>query len=344
MSPNLSPEQLKIIDRIQKLLNLAAKNDNAEEAASAAAKAQQLLAQHNLDSATLEGADQGKREKSQIDGGTYAFQRELWRAVAELCFCVYWNQKYRTEEKVRQNIYEGGQYAGKKYVQVMRRRHAVIGRSVNARMTVAMAGYLQQAVERALTDRLAAGDEQRHSNWAWSFRKGCAGQIVSKLHERRWDNEAAEAERIRREIAAAKGASSGTALTISAYAEAEDDANYDFIHGEGASARKKARIAKERARMAGVQKAMEDAYTIWAAANPKKARSAFEYVDEEGRTWSYGQPRRGSGNRTTENIDYGAYRAGQEAGEKIGLDPQADGPRAPSGRISGPKAMHVGSR
>lgn len=48
----------KIIDRIQKLLALAANNNSPEEAASAASKAQELMLRHNLDMATVEVADE----------------------------------------------------------------------------------------------------------------------------------------------------------------------------------------------------------------------------------------------------------------------------------------------
>lgn len=129
----LTREQQDIIPKIEKLLNLAAKAGTPEEAASATAKAQELLAKYNLDSAVLEtnSGDKGKREQSKVDGGTYSYQRGLWRAVAALNFCFYWSQKYRTPDKVRQNVYVHGKYAGKKYVQVMRRRHAIVGRTVN---------------------------------------------------------------------------------------------------------------------------------------------------------------------------------------------------------------------
>lgn len=86
-----------ILKRLQGLLNLAAKNSNPEEAASAAAKAQELLARYNLTAESVEqgrAAADGKREQAAVDGGTYAWQRELWGAVARLNFCLHWVQSH----------------------------------------------------------------------------------------------------------------------------------------------------------------------------------------------------------------------------------------------------------
>ena len=45
-----SPEQLSALEKIEKLFRLAAKNTSPEEAATATAKAQELLTLYNLDS------------------------------------------------------------------------------------------------------------------------------------------------------------------------------------------------------------------------------------------------------------------------------------------------------
>lgn len=47
-------EQEKVLDKVRKLFRLAEKNSNAEEAAAAMAKAQELLLRHKLDAAMLE--------------------------------------------------------------------------------------------------------------------------------------------------------------------------------------------------------------------------------------------------------------------------------------------------
>ena len=83
MNNDLAAEQLKVIEKVEKLMKLAAKNPNAEEAASATAKAQALLVAYNL-SAELVGnvgsSADAKGEKQKIKGGMYSYQRDLWRS------------------------------------------------------------------------------------------------------------------------------------------------------------------------------------------------------------------------------------------------------------------------
>lgn len=332
---DLTADDLKVVDRIQKLLDLAAKNSSPHEAAAAMAKAQALMEQHNLTSDVVQANSKegmGRREQAKVEGGTFGFQRELWRAVAELNFCVYWSQKYLTEGT-----------PGEPLSRVKRRRHAVVGRTVNVRTTIAMATYLQGAVERALDENLKVSEEDKHSNYAWSFRKGVAAELVLKLRERRERNDAREQREIKqrmREAAAARasGASTSRHLTVAEFSKTEHDANMDFVHGEGWSAAR----AAERAREAKLDKDMQDAYTAWAKENPKAARSAFRFMAEDGKTYVYGRASYSGNTRSTssENIDYGAFKAGREAGKSIGLDPQA-GTVKPRGRIDGPKAMHL---
>ncbi|MGO8918326.1 MAG: DUF2786 domain-containing protein [Stellaceae bacterium] len=59
----LTPAEIKALDIIQKLLNLAAKAGTPEEAASANAKAQELLAKHKLDAALVERASGGSGQR-----------------------------------------------------------------------------------------------------------------------------------------------------------------------------------------------------------------------------------------------------------------------------------------
>ncbi len=79
VTADLTDEQRRAIEQVEKLLRLAGKNQNENESAAAAAKAQELLAKYNLDMATVEqnsGASSGKREDTKFEGG----QSEQWRA------------------------------------------------------------------------------------------------------------------------------------------------------------------------------------------------------------------------------------------------------------------------
>lgn len=320
-----------VIARIQKLLNLAAKNSSQHEAAAALAKAQQLMTQHNLDTATVENAKSGdgKREQANVEGGFYSFQREMWKAIAELNFCLHWMQSYNAENQPANVRDRYGAYIGKQIKTIVRKRHALVGRTVNVRATVAMAQYLQGAIERTLRETLSEGNREHNlrSLWAWSFRKGCAEQIIEKIKDRRYKVLEEEEKKRRKAERAAKraasGASTSTALTLSSLIQQEEDANNDFLFGEGFSAER----AAERASRARRRREAQDNYTQWAAAHPKEAASAWEWTDDEGTTWT--QNRRGGGRGSrgggrSSNVDHSAYYAGYDAGNKIGLDPQVD--------------------
>lgn len=324
-----------VLKRIQGLLNLAAKNSQPEEAASAAAKAQELLARHNLDAATVENhaaIKDGKREQAAVDGGAYAWQRELWRAVAELNFCLYWTQTEEVFDKRRimRNPHTGIRQLRPGYVD--RRRHALVGRIVNTRATVALAGYLQQAVERCLLKRLH-GDAneknlQRFSSWAADYRNGATRRIVEKVRERRSElvaaqRAAAEARARAGAERAASDASSGTALTISNVVESEHDENVDFMYGEGTSAR----WAAERAENARLRRLEHEAAVRWARENPVEA-AARAAKDRE----TLRRQRVSSGPRDRGVKNPGAYWDGYDAADAIGLDGQVAGTRV-AGRL-----------
>jgi hypothetical protein len=339
-----SPETLKAMDKIQKLLNLAAKAGTPEEAAAAMGKAQELLALHNLSEATVTKAkpEDGKREQAQVAGGFYAHQRDLWRAVAELNFCLYWTQTYREEGWKQRHKDPSDRYSPTErfWGLVQRKRHALIGRVVNVRLTITMAQYLEQAVERIAVARFDRGKLHHFSNWAQSFRKGATVTLIDKLEEKR--QMMLNAEEKRRMDAAAAGHSTATALTLATYAQSEDDANEDFRMGEvGYSARRRQELHEWRQQRAAERAAEEEAYTRWAAEHPEEAaaqaaaerredekrekRQAYNASRRTGRAWRGGADR--------DNTDWGAYRAGREAAEEIGIDPQMDtGKRAAIGR------------
>lgn len=326
MSDQALPEEA-ILKRIQGLLNLASKNTSSEEASSAAAKAQELLARYNLDVATVENSTaikDGKREQAMVDGGTYAWQRELWGAVAGLNFCVHWVQSYEVWTKAKRVGNGRDRFTTEGYV--YKKRHALIGRIVNTRATMAMAGYLQQAIERALLERLH-GDaltyqQQRFSTWAVDYRRGATKRLLDKLNDRRSEMEAKEAERLRKVAAEAAraGTTTTTGVTLSTLRKSEADANYDFVHGEGAAARWQARQA-ERTR---ARREEREAYTRWAAENPEEAAKK-----EAERQAAYEKAARKNFNGRTAAAKpkhySGAFWDGYDAAANIGLDGQVAG-------------------
>lgn len=319
------------MEQIQKLLNLAAKNPNEHEAAAAASKAQELLSRYNLDVATIEKAGDakaGKREQAMVDGGTYAYQRELWKAVADLNYCFHWVQPFRVWSKSKRVGTGRERFTTEGYV--MKQRHVIVGRIVNTQATKIMAQYLQSAIERVTLERLglrhnlqisgqaisADLNAQRFSNWAVSFRKGCARRVLEQLEDRRSAILAAEAKKRRADEARAKraGISTATGLTLKDMTKAEREANYDFIYGEGEWAATQAR----RAEAARKQREEEAAYTKWAKAHPEEARAK----EEERRKAERRSYRGGSGPRDT--TDRSAFWSGYDEAKDISLEQQVD--------------------
>lgn len=317
---DLSEEQIKIIQKVEKLLALANRQKgNEAEAAAAAAKAQEMLAAYNIDMAMVEqgSGTSGRREDAKHKGGVYLYQRDLWRAVSELNFCVYWTSRKWHRREVNRKHWDGSTY--KDDVWSIQYQHRVVGRIVNVKLTQSMASYLEQTIERLVMERLDNDNTQRFSRWAVSYRKGAAARIIEKVQDRRDQLEEEEAERKRKaEHAAARaGVSTATTLTIADVRKSEREANMDFIYGEGWSAKQ----AEARRKAAEEAAAAEKAYAEWAAANPEEARKEEEKqrkADE-----AYWARRRG-GRRASpkSDIDSSAYWAGYDAAEKVGIDPQ----------------------
>lgn len=92
-----------LIDKIGKLLAKAAGTKNEVERDLFNAKAMQLIADNNLDMAAIEiggnSAKAAKRTDEKLAGGLYQWQRDLWKAVADLNFCMYWTLYVYDAEK-----------------------------------------------------------------------------------------------------------------------------------------------------------------------------------------------------------------------------------------------------
>jgi len=309
VTEGFTPEQEKVLEQIQKLLNLAAKNSNEHEAALAASKAQELLTKHNLDTAALErvtGAS-GKRQKEEVEGGFYRYHREIWSNVAKLNFCLHWVQtRYIPHEERVRNVRQ-------------KRVHRLVGRTVNVRTTINLSKYLLSAIERVTRETCETKKLPHLGGWAMSFREGCAYRLIQALRDRRIEMLDAEhkARQEAEERAARAGVSLETALTITSYSQSEEDANKDERFGEGYSASVRARQAEA----AREQREREQAYTVWAAANPKKAaKKAAEdkaKQEREMKRWE-----RSASDRRYGHINNQAFWAGHEAAKDISLDPQ----------------------
>jgi hypothetical protein len=336
MSDKFTDAEVKAIATIQKLLNLSThKNTPPHEAAAAAAKAQKLLLEHNLEASALDrgDADDGAREDALQRGGIYKYTRELWEAVAKLNFCFYWTQ---TSWERRKTARSGEQ---ERYGITF--RHRLVGKKINVAMTQAMATYLEQAIHRLCVEWCREGKHNYMHTDAMAFREGAASVVMHKLAERRREVLDAEDLNLRRAAEAAAKAGMGstsTALTIAGLAQREEDANRDHLYGEkGYSARMRAEAqarAEERRRE-------RDHYTQWAKNNPEAAREAEEqaYEIQKKEGW-YKVGRSGGGSRykqpTKEEMRQSnyAFSVGRKVGEKISLDQQMENDGSARKRIS----------
>jgi hypothetical protein len=327
----------KAAERAAKLLQVAGRNP--DEAASYIAKAQAIMEEFNLDTAAVEELTDGKgrRTEEKLKGGFFEYQRELWEAVAQLNFCLYENLVIL--EKIKKWKPVDGKFAFT-FTTKSSRRHQVIGRKVNAAMTVTMAQYLETAIERALADAVPPDNEQNRSKWGTDFRKGCAERLVEKLYDRRrqvLSEERQKAEEARQAGAQGvmDGASTGRAVTLSSFAKQEEEANLDFKFGDGYSARKAKEDADRMARVAERNRRREQEWTAWCAANPEQyAEMQKEEAARErrnARRRERYQPR-GYYREPAHKGNTGAFKEGYYAADRISIDTQADRSRS-SGAI-----------
>jgi len=324
---------LRVTEQIEKLLRLAGKNTNEHEAASALAKAQALAEAHNLEIGSIEaesGVTDGRREDAKVRGGMYKFQQEIWHEVAELNFCLYFAFRASVWRDRRYRSRWGGterrQFWGHEW------RHRLVGRRVNVAATRAMAGYLEQTIERITRERLHGDNTQLFSRWAVSFRRGLAQRLVEKVTERRRQKLRAERQKEKEahEKAQKSGLSTSTSLTLTSMVQRERDANIDTLYGEGTSAEWRA----ERQAAAQAEREAEEAYTAWAKANPEEAaKEEREAEARERRNAERRTGRRTSSSGARSNTDWSAYHAGYEKAADIGLDPQTED-RKPVGRLT----------
>lgn len=322
----------KVVDKIAKIFQLAEKNPNKEEAAAAMAKGQEMLAAYNLDMTTIEknSGDSGKRLDEMVTGGMYKYQRELWTHLAELNFCMYWTMLVRVKEGTMQAK------RGRKYTH----EHRLVGRQVNCIATKNMGSYLEGVINRLCIERMGGeGRSGFYSSWAIAFREGIADSVMQKVRQRRRGQQEEEQRKAdeARERAERAGISVATALTIAGVKEAEEIANYDFLHGAGAWAKKEAereacekRWAEIRAEEAREEAAAEAAYAAWAKANPEEAAKKAEKERiaarkrEERRSYGGGFRHSAGPSKAEQRKESSAYWSGRDAGKNVSIDPQTE--------------------
>jgi hypothetical protein len=305
----LNRHQFAIIEKVKKLLALAANNPSEAEAESATAKAMELLEAHNL---SMHHADSNKPRSSNRDdkhrkGGLYGWQRKLWEGVCQLNFCMYWSIK---------GLKKGSTYEHR----ILGRQEIVIGAEI-------MAEYLQQTIER-LAQRWAK-DEGYNSCFvreAIAYREGMATRLTERLRQLRWERLQAEKRKAEEEQRAHPA--SGSALVLADTIDDETWLNYDHLYGREPGSTK-AMVMEQRLRQREADKnadAMLAARDEAERKNPalKAAREAAEKMESEKwqKKWEKMQQRAPTAEELRAALP--SFRTGYRDAEAIGLDQQID--------------------
>ena len=350
----LDEQQRKVLPRIEALLRMYDRAKHSDEphtmkeAESAMAKAQELLVAYNLSADMVgQGGDDGVREEQKLEGGAREYERDLWRAVAELNFCLYFGSG---ETKV--TAYKRTRPDGSKYIEreeKYQHLHRLVGRKVNVVSTISMARYLEEAIERLVEERIGPDNaRERWSKFNVVFREGAASDITYRLYQRREqlvaeeDRKRAEAEEAARQAGMA-GQSTSTALTITSHAQAEKDANSDHANGwpAGRTAQHRAEYQARQAARAEAARLEREAHTRWCEEHPEEARAMAEAArkeqeDAEKREARNARRRTGGYDRWTKaderrEAEGQAYAMGSRAAAKISIDQQMG--NKPTGKL-----------
>lgn len=159
-----------IIERIRKLLAMSRGNANENEAAVAAQKAQQLLAEYNLSLADVEKLDaKGKviEDGDLMTSSSNPWRRTLGNATARLYLCdYYWNHVHFAK-------------ATRKRGYVRADRHNFIGLPHNVVVAKEMFVYFVDTVERLAKE--SRKKEKQTNAYEHAFRHGCANRLTNRI-------------------------------------------------------------------------------------------------------------------------------------------------------------------
>jgi hypothetical protein len=348
----LDDQQKKVLPRIQKLLKVydhGQHSDNEHilrEAEEALRMAQELLVAYNLSADLVgQGDDNGVREEQKLAGGARSYERDLWRAVAKLNFVLYFTSGETKVTAYKRKRADGSMYIDRE--EKYQHLHRLVGRKVNVVSTIAMARYLEEAIERLVEERIGPDNaRERWSKFNVTFREGAASAVTDKLYRRRQkllDEDARkqrEAEEKARQGSMA-GVSTSTALTIGSHTQAELDANKDFANGwePGTTAENRARWQAEQAARAERERLAREAHVRWCEENPEEARAMAEEQrreQEEAEKREARNARRRTGSSRWTKADEAwaerrqAFTMGAEAAERISIDQQMDRAKRPA--------------
>lgn len=304
---DLSIEALAVIEKVKKLLALANGNANEHEAEAASTKAMDLLAAYNLSMAVIDRPSSDRKDQKR-KGGLYSWQRDLWKAVCELNFCMYWADR---------GLVKGSSY-----------EHRILGRQENVISAEVLADYLQHTIERlAQAWAKQNGYNSVFVREAIAYREGMADRLCSRLQRLRLDR-LAEDERKQREANSRPSAPGLNALVLASVINSEQDLNTDYLNGwePGTAAAKRARSEAWYAEIRAKNEAERQARDAAELANPElKAARLAEEAREQAR-WDKkygGRTYRERAPTAREQRSYlSSHTEGYRKADDIGLDKQ----------------------
>lgn len=317
----------KIVERVRKLLALAADGSGATEAEaqSAAAKAAEIMEEAGLTAMAVEMAGgQGEARGSgvtQVDAP--AWYKQIVDALAETCFCHV--------DLVR---------LGKRQFEFR-----LIGRLSSVTTVCLTFDYLRKTIWTL--SRRAQVDSQHH------FRCGMAERIAERIQTRHTDRlqeQRREAqERSARAATSSPGSSSGTALVVTLvdHERRERDLNEDFRRGLKPGTTEQAR-RDTKARSDAVTQRISDliasgvsegvAFNMVHLGHTRERAEAYEkeWLEAQERSakksrrrsnsnWTKGDEARWQAHRRKESRKQSqSWREGRSTGETVGLETQVD--------------------
>lgn len=156
-----------VLDRIRKLMRLAGNNSNANEAALAAAKANELMLRYKLDSVTVDGlAPVADAVRTHMENEPIFSGRNLvsWKnrlastlAYHNACRIIHWRVRGATEVRI-------------------------IGTKANAEVVGYLYSYIAREIERICKDEMSRG-VGFGKTWANSFKVGAVIGVGERLRE-----------------------------------------------------------------------------------------------------------------------------------------------------------------
>lgn len=310
-----------VTDKIIKLLAVARDHrGNENEASNALLMAQKLADAHNLELSDI-GKGNGRDDK-RINKGLYKYQRTLYEELSSINHCMY--------------FFEGGTKKGESYV------IRLLGSPVNVAATRTMADYIEDVCNRFVKDQMVPKGHHYFSKASHEFRDGMVDRLVMRIRERRKEEER-ERQRQRAEQQtrqAHPGAAVENAVVLmDDVKEREHEANYDYLHGEGAwakvmQARKEAEDRYEKWLEERRQWKLDNPEE-WEAQEAERKRRAQEYEKQEEKKRAAAERRRQKRiqkygydpkdyKRSRNKYDSDHYWAGSNAGNQVNLDSQID--------------------